>query len=233
VAFQCTKSGTVFLWRGNPNCHAAQKFVRNWLRANSPIYPVVWGPDNARLKGNLGECIAFCCMEFAFGRLPHCLAANALKTLSNISRPGIDLLWIGFAPDPSDDFMIQQEVKTTTDLSLAYASALLTDYRKSFGSDPNVTLNTHLQAFKSKLKYEWRRPDLVDRVNALQAPTPKQADRLLIFPTLVHDANSEDPVLKLTAIEMELTASGWQKIKTWSIAFNGLENHLKSMAEDA
>jgi hypothetical protein len=114
VAFQCTKSGTVFLWRGYRDCDAAQKFVRNWLRANSPIYPVVWSSDNTKLKGNLGECIAFCCMEAAFGRLPHCLAANAFETLSNISRPGIDLLWIGFAPDPSDDLVIQQEVKTTT-----------------------------------------------------------------------------------------------------------------------
>jgi hypothetical protein len=67
----------------------------------------------------------------------------------------------------------------------------------------------------------------------LQAPTPKQANRLQIVPTLVHDVGSKDPVPKLSAVEMELAAAGWLKIETWSIAFDGLERHLESMAKDA
>jgi hypothetical protein len=161
------------------------------------------------------------------------LAANAFKTLSDISRPEIDLLWIGFGQTPEQDFIIQQEVKTTTSMSLAYSAKLLDDYKKSFGRNPNLTLNTHLHEVKSRLKYEWGHPELVGRINALQAATPKQADHLTIIPTLVHDLNSEDPVPKLAGIEAELSAAGWKQIETWAIGFNGLTGHLHHMAEDS
>jgi hypothetical protein len=154
MAFRRTRKGTVSLWRGDPDCSAAQNFVRDWLRKNSPNYPVAWAPGNTRLKGNLGECIAFCCATFAYVPLPHCHAANVFKTIDNISRSEIDLLWIGFGADPVDDFVIQQEVKTTTDMSLDYAFELINDYYKSFGANPNLTLTTHLQAVKSQIKYE-------------------------------------------------------------------------------
>jgi len=232
MAFKRTNRGTIALWQGTPSCSAAQRFVRRWLRENSPAYPTIWIPDNTRLKGNLGECIAFCCASLAWNPMPRCLAANAFKTLGNISRSEIDLLWIGFGTTPNDDFIIQQEVKTTTSRTLDYAAALITDYEKSFGPDPYLTLNTHLQAVKSKLKYEWQQPQLVNRVNALQAQTPALAHRLTIIPTLIHDLNSEDPVPKLTAVEAELKAGGWRHIESWAIGFKGLSDHLKSMAED-
>jgi hypothetical protein len=233
MSFTKTNHGSIALWRGNPDCLNGQQFVREWLRENSPAYPTIWVPENTRLKGNLGECIAFCCAMLEWNPAPHCLAANAFKTLGNISRSEIDLLWIGFGQTAQDDFVIHQEVKTTTALNLAYSVSLLDDYKKSFGPDPYLTLNTHLQAVKSKLKYEWQRPDLVNRVNALQSHSPAAAHRLTIVPTLVHDIQSEDPIPKLAAVEAELKTAGWLKIEAWSIGFDGLEAHLKCMAEDA
>lgn len=164
--------------------------------------------------------------------MPRCIAANAFHPLANISRTGIDLLWVGFAQQPNQDFVIHQEVKTTTQLDLSYASALVDDYKKSFGKNPNLTLTTHLHEVKSKLKYEWAQPELVDRVNALQAASPRDADRLTIIPTLVHDLKSEAPVPKLAGIEAELSTAGWKQINSWAIGFDGLGTHLKSMAED-
>src|SRR5690349_20309681 len=105
MAFRQTANGTAILWRGTPDCEAAQKFVRRWLKTNSPVYPVVWVPENTRLQGNLGECIAFCCAQFAWNPLPRCIAANAFHSLANTSRIGIDLLWIGFGQRPQDDFV--------------------------------------------------------------------------------------------------------------------------------
>lgn len=196
------------------------------------MYPVAWVPTNTRLQGNLGECIAFCCAQFAWTPLPHCIAANAFRTLADTSRTGIDLLWVGFGQQAEEDFVIHQEVKTTTLMDLSYASALIDDYQKSFGANPNLTLNTHLHEIKSKLQYEWGRPEFVGRINALQAASPRQADRLTVVPTLVHDLNAEDPVPKLAGIEAELMAQGWKKVEAWAIGFDAISNHLKKMAED-
>ena len=232
MSFIKTTQGSVALWRGNPNCAAGQAFVRDWLRDNTPVYPVAWVPANTRLQGNLGECIAFICARIDRPDLNRCVAANAYQALDGISRPDIDLLWIGIAANPVDDFVIHQEVKTTTVLTLGYSSELLTDYRKSFGDNPRLTLNTHLQAVKSKAQYEWNAPDLIPRIDALQADTPANARRLTIVPTLIHDVQSVDPVPKLLAIEAALKAEGWRAVQPWSIAFDGLANHLESMAED-
>jgi hypothetical protein len=233
MSFLSTVSGDVVLWRGNPNCTAAQKHVREWLKTSSPNYPVAWAPRNIRLIGNLGESVAFCCSRLAWSPLPRCFSANLGKPLSNMSRSGIDLLWIGFGNTPAEDFAIHQEVKTTLAGNLSYASSLLTDYEKSFGRDQNLTLNTHLQGLKVDLEFTHQEPQLAVRVNALMATSPAHARRLRIVPTLVHDiTTADDPVEKLVGIEAQLTAMGWLQIETWSIAFTGIGNHFKAMAED-
>lgn len=150
-----------------------------------------------------------------------------------MSRSGIDLLWVGFGHTPTEDFVIHQEVKTTLANDLAYASSLLKDYEKSFGRDQNLTLNTHLQGLKVDLEFTHHEPALAARVNALMAPSPGQASRLNIVPTLVHDvATIDDPVEKLSGIEAQLTAMGWLQVETWSIAFTGIGTHFKAIAED-
>jgi hypothetical protein len=154
------------------------------------------------------------------------------KPLANMSRSGIDLLWVGFGEDPADDFVIHQEVKTTMAADLSYAASLLTDYKKSFGRNQNLTLNTHLQAVKFDLEFTFQEPHLTSRINALMAPSAKQALRLKVVPTLVHDVNTDDPIEKLSGVEAQLTAMGWSQIESWSIAFNNIDTHLKAIAED-
>lgn len=233
MSFLSTVSGDVLLWRGNPNCAAAQKHVREWLRTSSPNYPTVWAPSNIRLVGNIGESVAFCCSRLAWDPLPRCFSANLGKPLSNMSRSGIDLLWIGFGQSPDDDFVIHQEVKTTFANNLSYAASLLNDYEKSFGRDQNLTLNTHLQGVKVDLEFTHKQPQLSARVNALMSDSAKRATRLSIVPTLVHDAaTNDDPVAKLSGIEAQLKVLGWSQIETWSIAFTGISTHFKAIAED-
>src|SRR6266404_4062181 len=92
MSFQRTTQQTVCIWRGNPNCDAAQNHVRKWLRDNVKPYPVAWIPGNTQLQGNLGECIAFCCAINFWPIQPHCFAANVYNPFSGISRNEIDLL---------------------------------------------------------------------------------------------------------------------------------------------
>jgi hypothetical protein len=232
MAFRRTDQESVFVWRGDPDCAAAQDFVRKWLRENVSPYPVGWVPGNTQLQGSLGECIAFCCAIDSWDTQPRCFAANAFNPFSGISRNEIDLLWIFFAEDPSDDVVIQQEVKTTLGMDLAYARRLLDDYKKSFGANPRCTLNTNLQAAKSRLKYEVHAPDLARRINALQAGSAKAAKHLIAIPTLIHDTASEDSVPKMAGIEAELRAEGWQEVQAWAVGLSTLPIRLENITKD-
>jgi hypothetical protein len=116
MSFKQKPSGDVALWNGDPNCDAAQEFLRDWLRKNAPNYPTAWTKEDTRTQGNLGETIAFCVGAFighVGGQDLRCFAANAFNPFSGISRSEIDLFWVGFANSAADDFAIHQEVKTT------------------------------------------------------------------------------------------------------------------------
>jgi hypothetical protein len=235
MSFKQKPSGDVALWNGDPNCDAAQEFLRDWLRKNAPNYPTAWTKEDTRTQGNLGETIAFCVGAFighVGGQDLRCFAANAFNPFSGISRSEIDLFWVGFANSAADDFAIHQEVKTTYGNNLSYAESVLQDYEKAFGKEPRFWLNTHLQAIKSKLQYEHHRPDLAARINALQATTPHNANRITAIPTIVHDLASIDPLAKMTGITRALRARGWGKVTTWAIGLSQLESRLERITGD-
>ncbi|MGE4179683.1 MAG: hypothetical protein AB7J34_07640 [Limisphaerales bacterium] len=232
MSFKQTPAGPVALWSGNPNCDAAHTYLRNWLRQHVGNFPTAWTNGDTRTQGNLGETIAFCVGAFAGHGNLHCFPANAFNPFSGISRSDIDLLWIGFANAPTDDFVIHQEVKTTFGADLSYADSLLKDYDKAFGKNPRFQLNTHLQSVKSQLRYGYKRPDLAARVNALQATTPKNANRIIAIPTLVHDLANGDPSAKMAGISAVLTANGWSKVTAWAIGLSQLEDRLSRITRD-
>jgi hypothetical protein len=91
------------------------------------------------------------------------------------------------------DYAVLQEVKLTCDLSLAYASALATDYGKLFGDDPQFTLATRLESAKNELEFVKGMPHLVPRVTAMSGTSPQTVSRVRHVPTLVHDYAAPDP----------------------------------------
>jgi hypothetical protein len=185
-----------------------------------------------QIQGNLGEFFALCIgREYDFSDMQLLKPANAITPLSRISQPGVDILWILFADDPSDDCAYVQEVKTTTGKSLAYADALRDDYEKLYGADPRFSLAFRLVAAKLELELVHRRPDLAKRVTALMATSPATSSRTQLLPTLIHEGGV-DPVVKLLAVRTTIAGLGWSmdQIEPHAFGFEDLGSRLVRLA---
>ena len=182
--------------------------------------------------GNLSEFIGFCIGKETDFAGCYVFAANAGTPLSDIATNGLDIVWLWFDHDPRKDFGVLQEVKATTQAELNYATNLVNDYRKLFGTDLQFTLQSRVQAIKNELEYKVKRPDLCTRADALAGVSPASCPGISLVPTLVHDLASKPPVPKLLAVRTAIAALGWPTgaVIPWSVALSDLESWLLRLA---
>ena len=122
------------------------------------------------------------------GEIAH--SANATEPLSRISRSRLDVVWMYFGDNASDDWAAIQEVKTTGQASLDLAEDLINDYKKLFGDDHRVRLQSRLTGLMNVLD-ELGRGDLSPRLAALGGLGPDSAAGIKLYPTLLHESGIE------------------------------------------
>lgn len=219
-------------WEGDPDDGAAHQTILVWLQ---DVVTAGFLKPNETLsnsvKGNLGEFIAYRIgKSYVFTNVTIAHAANAWDPLSHISRPDVDIVWLYFGSNESDDWAALQEVKTTGDSSLRLADSLIADYEKLFGENLRLTLQTRLGALKNKLEQQGQ-GTLSPRVTALGGPSPNRAQGIRLVPTLIHDA-VHDSSTKMAVIRQVLIGQGWSSdvIECWSVALSDLDNRLIRLA---
>lgn len=232
--FSRVEADGLVLWAGDPSGDAAHAEVLVWITdTGQPFFPENFTPSPA-IVGNLAELIVF--------RLGHMHvftldgissdALNVTEPFANISRPGIDIVWVYFGEQPNDDWVVLQEVKATANPDLHYADDLLEDYAKLFDSDPRFTLRTRLDALKNKLEYQWNRPEDAKRLTAIGGPSPARASRVRIIPSCVHESEGADPTRKMLIIREALIGRGWrpEAITCWSVGMDDFANRMSRLA---
>ena len=139
-------------WHGYPDDDAAHRTILGWLEQevtsgfNDNDHPV-----SNRVKGNIGEFIAYKVgANYVFTNGEIAATANAWNPLSDISQPGLDILWLYFGPTTANDWVAIQEVKTTSQSNLSLADQLVMDYDKLFSEDLRTTLRSRLDGVKEQ-----------------------------------------------------------------------------------
>ena len=219
-------------WEGDPDDDAAHGTILSWLQgALTTGFLGGHGSISNRVKGNLGEFIAYCMgRSFVFTNVTIAHAANAWDPLSDISRPDVDIVWLHFGSTEADDWAALQEVKTTGGASLGLADGLIADYEKLFGENLRLTLPTRLGALKNKLDQQGQ-GDLSLRVTALGGPNPSRASGIRLVPTLLHDA-AHDSSAKMIVVRQALIGRGWSTdaVECWSVALGEIDQRLTRLA---
>jgi hypothetical protein len=231
--FRKQQVGGVSIWRGNPNCQDAHDYLLKRLQVmtGGQFLPPN-GALSPRRIGNLGECISFCigkAEDFA-NHMP--FPANAFEPLSDISRDGIDIVWLLFAENEEHDVCVLQEVKATGGPTPGYADNLLQDYEKLFDEDIKFTLQTRIQAIKNELQYKLQMPELCDRADRLAGKSPSECLGVQLVPTLVHDTTCSNVNDKLLAVRTSISGLGWRldNIEPWSVQLSNLTDRLARLA---
>ena len=155
-SFVAVTNDGVRAWQGKPNCQAGHDALLEWLKETAKPFRLrseAKSSDNI-LRGNLGEAIAFCVSYWHDCKHHRAFATNALRPLRPKSDIDIDILWLWFGAKPAEDIAIIQEVKTTTEPDLGYATTVVDDYDKLFGTNTRLTLHTRLQDVKIDLRFK-------------------------------------------------------------------------------
>jgi hypothetical protein len=214
-------------WGGAPNDQAAH----DWLLAAMTHMglPFTTVPMTTRMQGNLGECCGMLIGEANDFNGFMCVAANAFQPLQDISRSEMDLVWTWLDPNPMGDYAVLQEVKTTGADTLGYADSLEGDFKKLFGTDPALTLQTRLNLVANHLEYGQGRMDHADRVRTLAGLSPQQTTDVVLLPTVVYDsAKIADPGPKMSAVRQKIVAKGWapDAVESWAVGLGHLIDRL-------
>ena len=114
-------------WRGVPNCDGTHAFILEQLRAIGCAFLAPAQVLSLIQVGNLGEFIAYCVGQRKTFVGYDAYPANADRPLNTISNDGIDIIWFRFAPDPANDSIFLQEVKTTAGMNLDIHYSLIGD----------------------------------------------------------------------------------------------------------
>lgn len=215
------------IWAPEPDDEAAHSWLLEGLIALG--VPFSEGPISLRTLGNLGE---WCCLaigrsvDFADPRYA-AFPANAYQPLENISRPGVDIVWVWLdADDPQNDFAVMHEVKTTTANNLDYADTLLDDYSKLFGADVRFTLNTRLNDVANRLEFIQNGLELhADQMRLMAGLGPDSSPNVSLYPSVVYDRlQVVDPIPKMTAVRTSVIALGWapDSVHAWAVGLGNL-----------
>jgi hypothetical protein len=189
-SFAGTAADGVITWQGRPDCPAGHDAMLDWLKATVARFlseaEAVSGGNIVR--GNLGESIAFCVSFWHDCGRHKAHAVNACRPLSPQSAKDIDIVWVCFAANRKDDYAIVQEVKTTSGDTLSYATELIADYDKLFGTNMDLTLKTRFKPLKAEFLYKVggkQGKDWAERLSSLVGGSPQTSPRILLRPTLV------------------------------------------------
>ena len=220
-------------WIGDPDDDAAHLTILSWLSGavNGNFLDNSVSMSN-RVKGNLGEFIAYrIARSYVFTNVEIASNANTSEPLSDISKPGIDIVWLHFGDSISDDWAAFQEVKTTGQESLDLADELIGDYEKLFGQNLRLTLPTRLTSLKNELE-ERQQGHLCDRINQLGGPSPDQTRGIRLIPTLLHDAEQNSSE-KMVAVRQAIIGQRWSSsvVECWSIVLGELDARLDRLAK--
>ena len=186
-----------------------------------------------RRQGNLGEFIAF--HAALSDKLPYTqvMGVSGMDPIQNVAAPGLDITYLYFHPNnPVEDLLYIQEVKTTGQLDLSYADALVADHTKLFGEDPALSFNSRVQSMALRLSLQQQRPDLAKRLRAMTGTAPLGCSHVRLIPTLVHERIGTDPKTKMLAVRSSIQTLGWPigQIRPWSIGMEGLIDRLTRLA---
>jgi hypothetical protein len=237
LVFTALIQGTHTAWAGNPNCQAAHDYLLTRLtHVVGGQFRARGNPLTTRIKGNLGEFTAFWVgRNGPHSSWSHAFTLTCHQPLMDISLAGVDIVWVCFNDqDPSRDFVVLQEIKTTSGASLNYADKLAEDYEKLFGLELSFTLQSRLQGIKNRLELEHNRLDLCLRLNAVAGQAPTDSTGVRLLPTLVHDvaSSSEQAAVKLAAVRSAVLQLGWpqNQVSQWSIALSDLDDRLTRLS---
>ena len=223
------------LWEafeGDPDSNAGHRTVLVWLRrAAQSTFLKAGQPFLPAIKGNLGEFIAYRVIDayrYPSGALV--FSANTATPLDHNSSTGVDIVWLYFGNSPNDDWAALQEVKTTGDSSLSLALELEDDYKKLFGENPRLTLQTRLGALKNELEQQ-NQGHLAKRVTGLGGPNAASCRGIELRPTLIHDAQ-HSAAQRMEAVRVALVGLGWPaaSVTCFTIALDDLDSRLFRLA---
>lgn len=226
------------LVRGDPDC--ATFFA--WIQAELVAVTKQWPPPITELttgrQGNLGEYLSYKVVKASghYGKSKGYTIAimGALTPLQDGAPTGLDTTIVHLDPDgyADKDCLFIMEVKTTGDVKLTYAKALVKDYDKLLGTTKvagslGQRMNW-LQAYLLEV-HEFSTEQL-ERVGNLFQPKPKDCKGVKLMPTLVHDRSCGDQAAidALEDVAEDIEALGWSEknIEPWSIAMNKLTDCL-------
>lgn len=226
------------LVRGDPDCAA----FFAWIQAELVAVTKHWPPPISELttgrRGNLGEYLSYKVVKASgrYGKSNGYTIAimGALTPLQDGAPTGLDTTIVHLDPggDTDNDCIFIMEVKTTGDVKLTYAKALVKDYDKLLGTTKvagslGQRMNW-LQAYLLEV-HEFSTEQL-ERVGDLFQPKPKDCKGVKLMPTLVHDRSCGDQaaIHALDDVAEDIEALGWRKknIEPWSIAMNKLTDCL-------
>ena len=238
TGFASSHSNESVGWRCHPSpSHAHQALLACLRRLTDGAFLSPGTALSDRRKGNLGEFVSFFVgTECAGMGSWHVCAANALNPLDDISRPGVDIVWLFFGRTPSQDRALLQEVKTSSTSAVSAAYGLRDDYAKLFSSDPECTLKTRLSAIKSRIEFEWRQLSLVRRVNRFMGVRPSMCEGVRVLPTLVFDptqAGFPTAEGRLVLVRSTLLGASWDPtaVTPWAIGIENLDSHLQHLSQ--
>jgi len=231
--FQRALTPHVILFSGAPDDDTAHRWLLHQLDSLlAPTY--ITGPLTSPVKGNLGEGITFCIGDtFDFAGM-RSAGANLKSCTAAISKPDIDIVWIHFSHDPSEDRLWLQEVKTTGAANLSYADELITDYDKLFDAEPRLTLQARLGGIATDFRFLAHDLDATERILNLaeESLSPGQCTRISLVPTIVHQRPDAEANVKLLAVRTTLISRGWggNRVTPWSIRFGQLNDRLERLS---
>lgn len=238
IMFNYSDKNGVRCFSGDPDCITAYKWTQGLLRKRNPRWLEAGESLNDRQKGNIGEFIAYhVSRKNGYPKSQYiCLVTNAQNPLAVSSATGLDLVFIYFdSSDESKDRIFIQEVKTTGNSNLSYATALIADHKKLLEPDIDLNIVSRIQAIKAKLEYEKDISDeLLDRLEQMVHSDPAKCLKIVFLPTLIHERKNADPVTALASVRKKISDLGWIKenIKPISLALTDLEDGFERLARN-
>lgn len=225
---------------GDPRCEDAYRWIHERLSETTDDFIVKATDFNDRIKGNLGEFVAFHITrsEVEPGNGWYIFYSNVDTPLSRISGAGLDIcfLYLGADGSGAEDKLCIQEVKTTGAANLTYAKALVADYDKLRSADTSVNLQTRVRSLKARMRDTYGITDrkVLDRVQLLAHPDPSKCQKVYLLPTLVHELKGADPATALAQVRSDIADQGWQMklVNPVSIGLTRLNDGFLHLAQN-
>lgn len=231
--------GGVRYYTGVPDCGAGYDWILDLLRDTTAAWLGDPTQFNDRIKGNIGEFVAF---HLVNPRQPigsgwYAFYSNTDNPLSRISGAGLDMCFIYLDPDTTGakDRLLIQEVKTTGSARLGYADMLVKDHLKLKSVNPSLNLQARVRAIKARMRDLYvADAATLKRIQEIAHPDPAKCDKVVLLPTLVHERKNADPAKKLAEVRAKIAAQGWQLnlIYPISISVNRLDDGFASLAQN-